>query len=235
MSIASEYIGMFPSRSRRRDIWTRFSRRRSRGGGSPHVSGHGGPSNERPVPRPEGNRMRALRIVACLALVVGSLAGLVSDRADAAPPCSPRLASLGGAGDGAAGRALCRPSRSGERGSASAAVPEVEGPVTGGRGVFGVVGPFVAATNFDLADVGYEQEEYFISGTARAYDQRRPARPRRRAGRSHRPARATYKTRIVVYRPIDRARFNGTVVGRVAERERRARRRARLDHRRTPS
>jgi Alpha/beta hydrolase domain len=166
---------------------------------------------ERPVPRRgEGNRMHALRIVACFALAFSSLSGLVSDRAAAASPCSPRLASLGDAGAGAARRALCRPSRSGERGSASAAVPEVEGPVTGGRGLFGVVGPFVAGTNFDLADVGYEQEEFFISGTARAWTNIGPLHPDGRWTVAPTSS-ATYKTRILVYRPIDPARFNGVV------------------------
>ena len=44
---------------------------------------------------------------------------------------------------------------------------------------------------------------------------------------------AAYTTRLLVRRPATRARFNGTVVARVAERIRRVRRRARLDVRRT--
>ena len=49
---------------------------------------------------------------------------------------------------------------------AGAAVPSptVTGPITGGRGK-----PSIASTSFDLAQVGYEQAEYFISGTASAY------------------------------------------------------------------
>src|SRR5262245_26440895 len=42
-------------------------------------------------------------------------------------------------------------------------VPTVDGPITGPGD------PFLPATSFDLADVGYTQEEYFISGTATAY------------------------------------------------------------------
>jgi hypothetical protein len=149
-------------------------------------------------------------MVACLALVAGSLSGFVVARAEAAPACSPRLASLGDASAGISRRALCRPSRSGERGSASAAVPLVEGPVTGGRGLFGVVGPFVAGTNFDLAAAGYEQEEFFISGTAHAWTNVGPLHPDGRWAVA--PAgTAPYKTRILVYRPTDPARFNGVV------------------------
>ncbi len=43
-------------------------------------------------------------------------------------------------------------------------VPTIEGPVSGGTGA-----PFIAATTFDLAEVGYTQSEYFVSGTASAY------------------------------------------------------------------
>ena len=44
--------------------------------------------------------------------------------------------------------------------------PTLEGPVTGGGK------PFIASTTFDLAQVGYEQAEYFISGTASAFTAR---------------------------------------------------------------
>ena len=40
----------------------------------------------------------------------------------------------------------------------------VSGPVTGGLGA-----PVVFPVGFDLAQVGYEQSEYFISGTATSY------------------------------------------------------------------
>ena len=53
---------------------------------------------------------------------------------------------------------------------AAAAVPSptLEGPVTGGGK------PFIASTTFDLAQVGYEQTEYFISGTASAFTSAAP-------------------------------------------------------------
>ncbi|MFM7735120.1 MAG: alpha/beta hydrolase domain-containing protein, partial [Alphaproteobacteria bacterium] len=41
--------------------------------------------------------------------------------------------------------------------------PRVEGPITAGRPAF------VAGTAIDLAKVGYEQAEWFLSGTARSF------------------------------------------------------------------
>jgi hypothetical protein len=79
----------------------------------------------------------------------------------------------------------------------SASSPEVS-ELTGGRG------PFVAGTFFDLATVGYQQAEYVLSGTARAYE--------RTDGGIGVAEEADYRTRIVVYRPADATAFNGTVV-----------------------
>lgn len=107
--------------------------------------------------------------------------------------------------------------------------PLVEGPVTGGGAddcctlVFGglvvdlreqgyVPGtPFYAGVNFDLGDLGYQEKEYFITGTATSYvatgtlgaDGVWPVQEAEIAD---------YKSRIVVVRPIDSADFNGTVV-----------------------
>jgi len=85
------------------------------------------------------------------------------------------------------------------------ASPAVEGPVTGGRNR-----PTVAGTAFDLATVGYEVEEFFLTGNATAY---RNVGGLDSSGRWRvTPAStAPYKTRIVVYRPSDPARFSGTV------------------------
>jgi len=85
-------------------------------------------------------------------------------------------------------------------------VPTVEGPVTGGNGK-----TVVQSSNFDLGLVGYEQAEYFIAGTATSYAN---AEPLTADGRwTVTPDQtAAYKTRIVVYRPIDAKRFNGTVM-----------------------
>ena len=64
--------------------------------------------------------------------------------------------------------------------------------------------PFFAS-NYDLAQWGYVEEEYFIAGTANRYNT-----PSRQTGTiidgGH-----PYKTRILVRRPIDPKRFEGTV------------------------
>jgi len=89
----------------------------------------------------------------------------------------------------------------------SAANPSVTGPVTGGKGAIVLPG----TTTFSLSSVAYTQSEFFISGHASSYA---PTAPLGSDGK-WRVAPATtvpYTTRIVVYRPADPARFNGTVV-----------------------
>jgi hypothetical protein len=75
-------------------------------------------------------------------------------------------------------------------------VPKVEGPVTGGSRTGG---PYWASP-IDLRPFGYVEEEYFLSGTAS---------DRGLSGAEHS---ALYKVRILVRRPADPARFNGTAV-----------------------
>jgi hypothetical protein len=72
------------------------------------------------------------------------------------------------------------------------ATPTVEGPITGG-----VHGHALFDSWFDLAPFGYTQSEYFVSGNAASSTGAIPA---------------AYKTRIMVSRPVDPARFNGTVL-----------------------
>lgn len=87
-------------------------------------------------------------------------------------------------------------------------VTTIEGPIHGGdRGW-----PFGAAA-FDLGNHGYIEEEYFLSGTAARYDHE-PGTGRSFDGKwSVRPtATAPYRVRMLVRRPADAARFNGTVV-----------------------
>src|SRR6266404_5027931 len=89
--------------------------------------------------------------------------------------------------------------------SAQVPSPSIEGPITN-PGT-----PFVAATTFDLAQVGYEEAEYFISGTARAYVNSAPlGTDGRWCGTTGETA--AYKTRILVYRPTNPKKFRGTVV-----------------------
>jgi alpha/beta hydrolase family protein len=88
---------------------------------------------------------------------------------------------------------------------AAVPVPAIEGPITSPGAAF------LQSTVFDLTTVGYVQEEFFISGTASAYANQgtlgvdgewtvMPADS------------AAYKTRILVRRPADKRKFNGTVV-----------------------
>ena len=79
----------------------------------------------------------------------------------------------------------------------------VAGPIAGR--------PALALTAFDLAEVGYRVEEYFLSGLATSY---RAVGAQGRDGRwSARPHKAAeYVTRMVVVRPEQSAAFNGTVV-----------------------
>ena len=90
---------------------------------------------------------------------------------------------------------------------AAVPVPVLEGPVTGGLG-----SPFVAGTTFDLAEVGYEQEEFFMSGTAAAYTSDAALTPDGAWSATRSALTADYKTRILVYRPIEPKKFKGTVL-----------------------
>ena len=88
----------------------------------------------------------------------------------------------------------------------SVAQPTVTGPVMGGA--HGIPG---TATPLDLGAYGYVEQEFFLSGVATSYQQaglwgsdgRWPVV----AGST-----APYTTRILVRRPVDPKRFNGTVV-----------------------
>jgi len=74
------------------------------------------------------------------------------------------------------------------------------------------VGSFsLLANTFDLADVGYEAQEFFVAGTASSFSNLSEL------GADglwdvEAAEQADYKTRIVVHRPIDPANFSGTVV-----------------------
>ncbi|HEX5586355.1 MAG TPA: alpha/beta hydrolase domain-containing protein [Acidimicrobiia bacterium] len=94
----------------------------------------------------------------------------------------------------------------GSTAGASATTPSVT-PATGGGGVPVVPG----FTAFDPAVVGYEQSEFFLSGTANAYDMTPPVADDGKFSAAVRST-APFTTRAVVMRPVDRRRFNGTVV-----------------------
>jgi hypothetical protein len=69
--------------------------------------------------------------------------------------------------------------------------PDVSGPVSG---AFFLGSP----QSYDLAALGYSNQEFFLEGTARSYGAA--------------PGEARYRTRAVVRRPLDPARWNGSVV-----------------------
>ena len=140
----------------------------------------------------------SLRSLVTTALLIG--AGWAISPAEATSRCTVD-ARVATAADGASGARrllpICPPSRSPLHRS-SVARPTIEGPVTGGNG-----NPFVATTGFDLAEVGYQQAEYFISGTASGFTSAGPFTSDGR-WKAARAGSAPYKTRILVYRPIDR-------------------------------
>ncbi|HUC05883.1 MAG TPA: alpha/beta hydrolase domain-containing protein, partial [Acidimicrobiales bacterium] len=84
--------------------------------------------------------------------------------------------------------------------------PTIQGPVLPSSGI-----SFLGSTLFSPSEVGYEQSEFFLSGTATAYTS---ARPLTKDGRWHVTpgTTASYKTRMVVYRPANPKKFDGIVV-----------------------
>jgi len=83
--------------------------------------------------------------------------------------------------------------------------PTIEGPIASPEAAF------IGSTTFDLALVGYEQAEYFISGTASAYTNTAPLGTDGIWSLAPGDT-AAYKTRILVYRPTNPKKFSGTVV-----------------------
>ena len=81
--------------------------------------------------------------------------------------------------------------------------PHVSGPVPGNASFNGL--------QFSLAPLGYQRNEYFLSGIATSY---KPSGPLNDDGKwSVTPANTSpFTTRLVVIRPIDPAKFNGTIL-----------------------
>jgi hypothetical protein len=93
--------------------------------------------------------------------------------------------------------------------TAYAASPNVSGPITGGK-----QGKPFNAPEIDLAKYGYVVEEFFLDGTAGTYELV-PGTEQGSDGRwqlQRKKDTAPYRTRILVVRPIDAKKFNGTVV-----------------------
>src|SRR5438105_2771349 len=77
--------------------------------------------------------------------------------------------------------------------------PRIEGPVTTGKG------PFLAALTLTDDTSPYSSAEYFLDGSADAYEVAAD-------GVAKPIASADYRTRVVVSYPTDATRFNGTVL-----------------------
>ena len=90
--------------------------------------------------------------------------------------------------------------------SSQVPTPTVQGPILPSSGI-----SYLGSTTFDPSVVGYEQSEFFLSGTATAY---KSSQPLTKDGKWHLTPQSTapYTTRVVVYRPVDPTRFDGTVV-----------------------
>jgi hypothetical protein len=82
---------------------------------------------------------------------------------------------------------------------------EVFGPVAADRPPFGI-------PRRDVSELGYLVEEYFLEGVASAYRSAASAIPRDGRWAAVEAGRAPFRTRILVVRPADPARFNGTVL-----------------------
>jgi hypothetical protein len=67
--------------------------------------------------------------------------------------------------------------------------------------------PSLLLGGFDIATLGYRSDEFFIAGTASSYQP-----PAAGTGEATVAGTEPYATRIVVTRPIDARRFNGTVI-----------------------
>lgn len=98
----------------------------------------------------------------------------------------------------------------------TASNPTVTGPILPSDGIE----PSTLATTFPLSQVGYTQSEYFISGRATSYvptgdascDTSCTAGPLNGQLSVMPYSTAPYTTRVVVYRPRDPYKFNGTVM-----------------------
>ncbi|MEX2327162.1 MAG: alpha/beta hydrolase domain-containing protein, partial [Pseudomonadales bacterium] len=84
----------------------------------------------------------------------------------------------------------------------------VTGPVTGGKHGW----PFAKSLQ-EVAKLGYVEEEYFLAGTAKRYTDVGDSLSRRDGHwQAEETGQAEFKTRFLVYRPKEPAKFNGTVI-----------------------
>jgi Alpha/beta hydrolase domain len=141
-------------------------------------------SNDLSQHRTRTRKAQPHRVMIALAILTASISGLVTAVVPAAAPASAAVDTGG---------------------NSSVPSPTVQGPILPASGI-----SFLGSTLFPLSKVGYEESEFFLSGTATAYTNKGALA---KDGRWHvTPAStAPYTTRVVVYRPIDAKKFDGTV------------------------
>jgi hypothetical protein len=83
-------------------------------------------------------------------------------------------------------------------------VPSIELPPANGD-------PALISTTFDLSEVGFVQEEFFLAGTASSFTNLNELGTEGR-WEAEPAVKADYRTRVVVYRPQKQEDFSGTVV-----------------------
>jgi hypothetical protein len=131
------------------------------------------------------HRVRPHRVVIGLAVLAASVGSLVAAIAPAAIAAGASKQSI--------------------TSNTSVPAPTVQGPILPASGI-----SFLGSTLFPLSQVGYEESEFFLSGTATSYAS---ATPLAKDGKWHVTTAtvAPYTTRVVVYRPINPRKFDGTV------------------------
>jgi hypothetical protein len=135
-----------------------------------------------------GRSFQRLTMVACAVLVGGSTAlGTTAEPTEAAAP------SFGSSHLTASTNSVYR------------AAASVSGPVTVGH----VIEP-LSGVAINLSKYGYEENEYFASGTAHAF--RATSAPNNGRWTIVPTTSASYRTRIIVRRPSDPSHFSGTVI-----------------------
>ena len=141
-------------------------------------------SNDRLQNGTRMHNVHAHRVAIALAILAASVSSLVAAVVPAATPASAAVESTG---------------------NPSVPSPAVQGPILPTSGI-----SFIGSTLFPLSKVGYEESEFLLSGTATAYTSKTALT---KDGKWHvTPAStAPYTTRVVVYRPIDSKKFDGTV------------------------
>ena len=155
-----------------------------------------------PTPR---HRRRTATVVAASAVAVGALAAAVACSTGSSTADRSSSTSAGATTAASSGTASSRPPTTSTR-ARGVPVPTVSRPPTGRTGA-----PFNAMPSAMAQEHGYVEDELLVSGTATAY---REAAPFGTDGRwSIQPTTtAPYTTRVLVRRPADPARADGTAV-----------------------